>query len=353
MAISSKPFGKTADGKEVELYELSKGNLCAGVITYGGFLRNLVINGRDVCFGFETIWDYENQDCYAGALVGRVCNRIAKGRYTLDGKTWQLPVNDGLNCLHSGGHAFESRVWDASVDGDKLVLKLNSPDGDCGFPGNVDVTVTYEVTDDNKLIIHYQAVTDAPTPFNMTNHAYFNLKGHDNGNVLDHVVISSSEEVLDTDDHSIPTGHRAAVVGTPFDFRIAHTLGERINDTSNDLIRKGKGYDHNFIVKGYEKNEAYRAAGSAERELTLFAEVSVPDMKMKAYTTLPGFQMYTGNYLAGVKGKNGAVYPYRSGMCLEAQNWPDAVNHSDFPNSILRPGEVYDETTVYELIPVK
>ena len=347
-AIVQAPFGTLSDGQVATLYTLR--NASGGqvqITNYGGIVTAIRVPDKngvrgDVALGFDTLQGYLDNSSYLGALVGRYANRIAKGQFALDGKTYKLAVNNGPNHLHGGKRGFDKQLWKAKTlmlkAGPALDLTLFSPAGQEGYPGNLNVRVRYTWTNDNALRIDYRAVTDAPTLVNLTNHSYFNLKGAGLGTVLDHQIRFNADRYTPIDATSIPFGDLAPVAGTPFDFRSFHSIGERIDEVDNTQIKNGAGYDHNFVVNG--KDGRLRLAATV-REATSGRE-------LRAYTTEPGVQLYTGNFLGGAKGKYGRTYPRRSGFCLEAQNFPDSPNHANFPSAVLRPGQTYRQTTVYE-----
>ncbi|MDX1934924.1 MAG: aldose epimerase family protein [Capsulimonadales bacterium] len=335
-------FGKLEDGTRIDLFTLTnKNGLVARVMTYGGILTEFHTPDRtgkpgDITLGFDNLAAYLKGHPFFGALTGRVANRIAKGKFSLDGKEYTLAVNNGPNHLHGGVKGFDKQVWKPEIrqnpEGPSLALTYRSKDGEEGYPGNLDVTVVYTLTDRNALRIEYTAKTDRATPVNLTHHAYFNLAGK--GDVLGHEVLFNATRYTPVDPTSIPTGEIASVVGTPFDFLTPHTIGERIRETGGDPY----GYDHNLIVEN----------GGAG--LTFAARVYEPTTGrvLEMHTTEPGFQFYTGNYLDGtLTGKGGTVYGVRNGFCLEAQHYPDSINQPKFPSVILRPGETYRQTTEY------
>ena len=338
--ISNKAFGKTKGGKAVSCWTLTNENgMSAEVLTYGGVLRALTVpvgeEKRDVVLGFDDMAGYEGQDCYIGALVGRVANRIGGARFALDGKEYALAANSGPNCLHGGVHGFHEKIWAAEIQDEALVLTYSSPDGEEGFPGTLRVKVIYTLTEDNALAIEYFAESDSPTLVNLTNHSYFNLKGAGVGTVEDHTVQIFADCITENDSTSVPTGTLLRVDGTPFDLREA-TLLEPGLASDHPQIVAGAGYDHNFILKNRIDSVLERSAAA-----------ECAGLRMECRTTQPGVQLYTANYLSGQVGKGKLPYPRRSAFCLETQNWPDAVNHPDFPSPILRPGQTYHHTTVY------
>ena len=341
--MTQELFGHTRDGIPVEQFTLEgPGGRRAQVLTYGGILRTFTIptgdGERDVVLGFDRLADYEKQDKYIGALVGRVANRIGAGRFTLEGKEYQLAINNGPNCNHGGIHGFHEKVWEGEARGETLVLRCQSPDGEENFPGNLSVEVEYSFTPEGALRILYTARTDRPTILNLTNHSYFNLKGK--GEIGGHWVRIPADRFTENDPTSLPTGRLLPVEGTPFDLREGRTLAEGMADLHPQMI-VGAGYDHNYVLK----------EGWDDR-LVEAAEVRAGGLRLLCHTTQPGVQLYTGNWLGGEKGKGGQVYSRRTGLCLETQNWPDAINKPRFPSPILRPGEEYRQETRFLLEPL-
>jgi len=349
--IAVQPFGQTHDGTKVSMYTLKNSSgMSVQITNYGATILRILAPDRsgrtaDVVLGFNTLAEYEKDSPYFGATVGRFANRIANGQFTLDGRTYNLAKNNspgGIPCsLHGGKRGFDKVVWDAertTVDGvPALVLNYVSKDGEEGYPGSLKVTVTYSVTDDNALRIDYAATTDKATPLNLTNHTYFNLLGEGNGDVLGHRVMINADYYTPTNKGLIPTGEVAAVKGTPFDFTEAHVIGERINADSEQIQAAG-GYDHNWVLN------------SKDGKLAHAATVSEPTTGriLDVWTTEPGLQFYTGNFLDGkLVGKSGKIYPYRGALTLETQHFPDSPNQPGFPSTILRPGQTYRATTVY------
>ncbi len=312
---------------------------CAEISNYGAKILRLEVPDdkggiADVVLGFRTMEEWQTKETYFNAIIGRVANRIKDGRFTLDGKTYQLPVNNGTNSLHGGVHGFNEKVWDVvSHDTHELVLHYRAADGEEGYPGNVDVTVTYTVKG-TELAIHYHAETDAPTIIGMTNHAYFNLNGETSPTVRDHMLQVFADGYTPFDETACPTGEILPVEGTPMDFRKPVMVGERIDDP---FFAPGRGIDNNWVL---------RKTGTAG-EPELAAVVSASGRTMEVLTTTPGLQVYTGNWVEENEGKGGAVYRVQNAICLEAQNHPDAVNHPNFPSPVLRPGEAYVQTTIY------
>ena len=339
--VTKASFGATPDGRLVDVWTLRAGGYAAQVLTYGGILRSLTVpapgGSRDIVLGCETLEDYEKQDKYFGALVGRVANRIGGAAFELNGKSYPLAANSGPNCLHGGVRGFNQAVWQArEVDG-SLVLTHVSPDGDEGFPGTLEVRVTYSLTADGVLRLDYWAKSDADTLCNLTNHSYFNLLGHDAGTLAGQQVEIFADAITQTDENSTPTGALLPVEGTPFDLRRPRDFLEGLA-MDHPQLALGNGYDHNFAL--------HTAPVSP---LSLAARVSGGGLVLECLTTQPGLQLYTANYLDGTPGKGGASYGPRSAFCLETQNWPDAVHHASFPSPVLRAGELYRHTTVYRV----
>jgi len=324
---------KTWDDGTAE-YKLSGGGIEVGIYSRGGIIQSIHVpdntgNTADVTLGHDTPQEYKS--FYLGALIGRFANRISGAKFNLDGVDYQLAVNNGPNHLHGGLVGFDKKHWKHSIDGTRLVLSYTSDDGEESYPGKLEVQVTYEVTDQSELIIDYQASTDKPTILNLTNHAYFNLEGHDKGNIYGHKVKLASNEYTPVDSTSIPTGEIASVQGTVFDLR------EETAMAPEQLAKvDGKGYDHNFLVPGNQGSKR------------LVGRVSAGGRVMETYTTQPGVQFYTGYYIKGGVGKGGAKYEQYSGLCLETQKYPDAPNKANFPSPVLRPGEKYHHTTWYK-----
>lgn len=346
-SITKAPFGKTADGASVDIYTLKNtAGMEVAITTYGGRIVSLKVPGRDgkfadVVLGFDNLEGYLGVHPYFGAIVGRYGNRIAKGRFTLDGKQYKLAVNDGANSLHGGLKGFDKVVWTGRevAGGDpSLELTYLSKDGEEGYPGNLTVKVTYTLTSANELRLDYSATTDKDTVLNVTNHSYFNLAGQGQGDVLGHVLQLNASKMTPVDAGLIPTGELKSVEGTPFDFRTPTVIGARIN-ADDEQIKRGGGYDHNFVVDG------------APGTLRPAARVSEPTSGrvLEVSTTEPGVQFYTGNFLDGtVKGKGGVAYAKRTGFCLETQHFPDSPNHPDFPTTTLKPGAEFKSTTVFK-----
>ena len=337
------PFGTMPDGTPVELYTLAAGALSCQIITFGGSLQSLRVPDRsgrpvDVLLGFDALEPYRTHGKSLGALVGRYANRIGGAKFSLNGQTYQLAANDHeVNHLHGGQVGFNQRVWTVEeAEDNRLVLSLLSPDGEEGYPGTLKVQVAYTLTEEG-LTIDYRAESDRDTVCNLTNHAYFNLSGHDSGPVLDQSIQLLADRYTPTDSLSIPTGEIASVEGTPMDLRQPTPIGARIDEAFPQLLQAG-GYDHNWIPVG--ESGALRPIARASSPAT--------GVSMEVLSTLPGVQFYTGNYLDGCPaGKGGAPYGGRWGFCLETQFYPDSPNHDNFPSCVLRAGEAFRHTTVF------
>ncbi|SDL30165.1 aldose epimerase family protein [Nonomuraea jiangxiensis] len=347
--ITRKQFGTLADGRKVDLYTLRNSHgMRVNILTYGGILQSIQVPDRqgkfaNVVLGFNNLSDYVNKSrtTYFGAIVGRYANRIAKGRFTLGGRTYQLATNDGPNHLHGGDQGFDKRLWTARPvkrpHGVGLELTYTSPDGEEHYPGTLRTKVVYTLTRDNKVRMDYTATTSKPTIVNLTNHAYFNLHGEGNGTILDHRLRIYASHYTPVDQTLIPTGEIARLKGTPLDFRKATTIGSRIDGKDQQIVYSG-GYDHNYVLNRHG------------RGLNLAARVVEPGSGrvLKVLTDQPGLQFYSGNFLDGtLRGTSGRLYPKRSGFTLESQHFPDSPNHRNFPSTVLRPGDVYRTTTVY------
>ncbi len=343
--VSKMDFGRTADGKAVTLYTLTNGKMTVKVMTYGAIVTEIDVpdrNGQtaDVVLGFDNLQGYLAGHPYFGATVGRFANRIARGEFTLNGKTYTLAKNNGPNTLHGGLKGFDKVVWDAeevsTPDGPSVRFSYTSPDGEEGFPGTLKTTVTYTVTPKNALKIEYTATTDRATPINLTNHSYFNLAGPASGDVLGHEIMIAADRYTPGDETLIPTGELAPVKGTPLDFTTSAPIGSRINQIKAEPV----GFDHNYVIRRNGENGPALAARVYEPKSGRVMEV---------FTTEPGVQFYTGNFLDGkVKGKGGVAYQKHQGFCLETQHFPDSVHHPEFPTTILEPGSTYKQTTIYQ-----
>ena len=344
--VTRAPFGMTREQVPVEVYTLTNANAVEmRAITYGAIITSLKVPDRsgrfgDIVLGFETIDGYLEATRYFGALIGRYGNRIARGQFTVEGKTFTLPANNGPNHLHGGVKGFDKLLWNAmpadGAEGVSLTLTRRSPDGEEGYPGNLQVSVRYLLTDTNELAIDYRATTDQPTPVNLTQHSYFNLTADDR-DILDHQLMLKASRYTPVDDTLIPTGELARVEGTPFDFRTPTAIGERI-DVDHVQLKNGKGYDHNWVID--------RTGPALERAASVIEPTS--GRTMDVATTEPGIQFYSGNFLDGTAtGKGGRVYKHRTGFCLETQHYPDSPNHPSFPSTILHPGQTYASRTVF------
>ncbi|HYS46689.1 MAG TPA: aldose epimerase family protein [Rhizomicrobium sp.] len=343
------PFGQLSDGAKVEAVTLTNGaGLSARIMTLGATLQSLVVPDKsghkdDVVLGYDTAQEYLTRPNFFGASVGRYANRIAKGKFSLDGKTYTLATNDGPNSLHGGPKGFDKRMWkiDSVSDGPeaKVVLSYVSADGEEGFPGELKVTATYSLNEQNELRLEYRATTSKPTVLNLTNHSYFNLSGNDARDVMGNMVTLHAARFTPVDATLIPTGERRAVAGSAFDFRSAHRVGDRIRDARDQQIRFGRGYDHNFIVDG--------AAGTLRPAAVVQEPVSGRTLEMNV--SAPGLQFYTGNFMDGTFfGKSARAYRQGDAICLEPGVFPDAPNHADFPTARLNPGQSYVNTMVYK-----
>ncbi|WP_321474501.1 aldose epimerase family protein [uncultured Paludibaculum sp.] len=348
-SVTTQDFGKTEKGEALSLYTLKNRNgVELSVTNYGARVVALKTpdahgNVADITLGFETAKGYEGANPYFGAIVGRYGNRIAKGKFKLDGKEYTLAKNNGENSLHGGLVGFDRVVWSGRAEDvggvGKVTLTYTSKDGEEGYPGTLNVTVTYTLNNNDEIQIDYLATTDKATVLNLTNHTYFNLAGEGKGDILNQLMQVNADKFTPVDAGLIPTGELKDVTGTPFDFRKPTAIGARINDKDEQLML-GKGYDHNYVLNrtGSGLVQAARAEDAASGRV------------LEVWTTEPGVQFYTGNFLDGtVAGKNGVHYAQRSAFCLETQHYPDSPNHPDFPSTVLKPGEEYKTTTVWKL----
>ena len=352
MRIDRGKFGTLPDGRVIDVITLrNRAGITLRAITYGGIIVSLSTPDRtgaldDIVLGFDTLDGYLGDSPYFGAIIGRCGNRIANGRFTLDGVEYHLARNNGPNHLHGGIRGFDKVVWDARTferdDAAGVVLTYASPDGEEGYPGRLDAAVTYTLNDRDELVVDYAATTDAPTVVNLTQHSYFNL-GHAGSDVLAHELTIDADSIVAVDATLIPTGELMPVQGTPFDFRVATTIGARIN-ADHPQLKVAGGYDHTFVLGG----------GAHAREPRRAAVVRAPSSgrTLEVETTEPGVQLYTGNFLDGsIRGEGGVVYPHRGGFCLETQHFPDAPNHPGFPSIELHPGENHESRTVFRFKP--
>jgi len=346
--VTKQSFGKTADGQNIDIYTLRNAHGVEAKITnYGGILVSLKVpdrNGKfdDVVLGFNDLDTYlTKNNPYFGAIIGRYGNRIAKGRFKLNGVEYKLAVNNGENHLHGGVKGFDKVVWTGhetqTKAGPAVVLNYLSKDAEEGYPGNLRVTVVYTLTSEDELKIDYSATTDKDTVTNLTHHSYFNLAGEGNGDILNHIVTINADRFVPTDAGSIPTGELRSVAGTPFDFLKPTAIGARINQ-DDEQLKLGNGYDHTWVING--------RAGTMRLAATAYEATS--GRVMQVWTTEPGVQFYTGNFLDGtLTGKSGKVYARRNGFCFETQHFPDSPNQPSFPTTTLRKGQTYKSTTIY------
>jgi aldose 1-epimerase len=346
--VEKKLFGKLIDGAEVFSYTLKNAKgMEAKIITYGAAVVSLTApdrNGKfaDVVLGYDNLEGYVADKTFFGAIVGRYGNRIARGKFKLEGKEYQVSTNEGKNSLHGGFQGFNKKLWTAmgyksTNTGSSLTLKYISKDGEEGFPGKLEVTLVYKLTNDNELSINYSATTDKTTIFNPTSHSYFNLTGDPNKTILDHELMIDADSFTPIDSESITTGKIITVTNTPMDFRKAKKIGKDI-EADYDQLKLSGGYDHNWVLNKHKE------------KVPKIAEVYEPNSGrlMDVYTNEPGVQFYSANFLDGVKGKNGTIYKKRSALCLEAQCYPDTPNKPEWPSVVLKPGNVYHQTTNYK-----
>jgi aldose 1-epimerase len=348
LAVTRSPFGVLANGDSVHVFTLTNANgIEVRALDYGGVIQSIRTPDRDgkfadIVLGFDTLDTYVKDSPYFGAIVGRFANRIAKGRFTLDGNTYTLAINNGPNALHGGLVGFDKVVWNAeSVITDSTVgvrWTHTSLDGDQGYPGTLAVRVTYALNDANELTIEYEATTNKPTIINLTNHCYFNLAGAGHGDVLGHLMMIDADSITPIDSTMIPTGAVEAVAGTPFDFRAPMAIGLHIDD-ENQQLRFAGGYDHNFVLDRKDSTRLVHAARVVE---------PTTGRTLDAYTTEPGVQFYTGNFLDGTFGGIGGVYRSRYGFTLETQHYPDSPHHADFPSVVLKPGQHFRSETIFK-----
>lgn len=339
-------FGKTKDGKEIYRYwlENSKG-MKAGVMNYGAILVNLLVPDKqgqveDVVLGYDSLEPYFQNGSFFGATVGPNANRIGGAAFEIDNVRYQLDVNDGVNNLHSHMElGYHKWVWDVQEQENAVTFSIEDKDGNMGFPGNKKIQVTYAVTEDNELKIHYMGSSDKKTILNMTNHTYFNLEGQGKGDICEHLLTLNASCYTPIVPGAIPTGEIAKVAGTPFDFTVEKRVGDEI-EAVNEQLKMTGGYDHNWVIDG--------ADGTLKKFATVKAPVS--GRVMEAYTDLPGVQFYAGNSVEPHTGKGGAVYGRRSGLCLETQYYPDTANKPEFPSAVFGPDRKYDTTTVYRFV---
>ncbi len=345
MKIQKKIHGKLKDGRIAHIFSLkNKNGIIVEISEYGGIITKWIVPDKkgkfaDIVLGYESLGKYINDSPYFGAIVGRYANRINRGIFFIDGKKYQLTINDGKNHLHGGKKGFDKVLWKGKKikkdNGIGVELSYLSKDGEEGYPGNLKVKVFYFLDNNNSLTISFEAETDKPTPVNLSNHSYFNLKGAGNGDILDHILTINADKYTEVNKELIPTGKLLPVENTPFDFRTPHRIGERIAKV------KG-GYDHNFVLNKKKENELSFAVKLEEPSSGRILEI---------YTTQPGIQFYSGNFLDGsIIGKGGKRYYKHYALCLEPQHFPDSPNHPNFPNTILRPGEKYSQKIIYKFL---
>ena len=345
--IEKEPFGLTNEGKQVDLFKIShQDGMIVTIINYGAIVTSLFVPDKegvlaDIVLGYETLKEYVEDRSYFGATVGRIGNRVADGKFVLDGVEYELARNDGENHLHGGIKGFNKRIWAPEIIDHRGIptLKMTylSKDGEEGYPGNLRISVSYSLTNDNGLKIDYAAETDKLTILNPTHHSYFNLSGAGNGEILDHVLTINADTFTPVREGLIPIGEIRDVTGTPLDFRNPKAIGERIN-ANDEQITLGLGYDHNWVLNNWDS--------SLNLAVTLYDSRS--GRFMEVFTTEPGMQFYSGNFLDGsITGKEGKIYHHRSALCLEADHFPDSPNQPDFPPVTLGPGETYEQTTIY------
>ncbi|RSM59763.1 galactose-1-epimerase [Actinoplanes sp. ATCC 53533] len=349
--ITKEAWGTTAGGAAVDRYTLTNNGMRVRILTYGGILQTIETPDRrgrvaNVALGFDNLSDYETKSPYFGCITGRYANRIAEGQFTLDGVAYQLPINNPPNSLHGGTVGFDKHVWAAtplrSRDGVGLRLRFTSPDGDQGYPGEMRATVTYTLTRDHAIRMDYEATTSKPTIVNLTNHAYWNLGGEGTGTIDDHRLYLNASRYTPVDPTLIPTGAIDRVAGTPMDFRKATAIGARNRDGFAQLVI-GRGYDHNWVLDR-------RDASYKKLEIAARATDPASGRQLTVRTTEPGIQFYGGNFLDGtLVGTSGRMYRQGDGFALETQHYPDSPNHANFPSTVLRPGQTYRTTTIYEL----
>ena len=343
MAVSTKFFGKSKEGKDITLYTITNAaGMQADVTDLGAILVNLFVPGKDgkkddVVLGFATGEEYYDNASFFGATIGPSANRIGNAKFTIEGREYQLAVNDGPNNLHSDFEkGYHKRMWDAEILENGVRFSLEAPDGDMGFPGNLKISVTYTLTEDNAISLKYHGTTDRAALLNMTNHSYFNLAGHKAGNIEDHVLTIHASCYTPVVPGANPTGEIAPVAGTPMDFTKAKRIGDEIL-ADFEQLKRTKGYDHNWVVDG---------ADGTLREIAVVSEPTTGRV-MTVLTDLPGVQFYAGNCITPVAGKDGAQYEVRSGLCLETQCYPDSINKANFPSVVYTPEKAYDTETVY------
>jgi aldose 1-epimerase len=349
--MAKRLYGTSADGVPVDEYTLTNaGGMEVKIIAYGGIITSILVPDRDgnmtsVALGFSNLQDYETKNPYFGSIVGRYANRIANGKFSIDGLEYTVPVNNGPNSLHGGISGFDKQVWKATEtagkDGVRLELRYRSADGEEGYPGNLEAKVVYTLTNDNALCMDYTATTDKPTVVNLTNHSYFNLAGEGSGTICDHIVMIAADRYTPNDETQIPSGELAPVEGTVFDFRMPKTIGPGQRSDDPQIVI-GRGYDQNWVLN---------RPSATRRSLMLAAHVYEPryGRVLEVWTTEPSIQFYAGNFLDGtLYGSSKRAYRQSDAFCLETQHYPDSPNHPHFPSTVLRPGETYETTTIFK-----
>ncbi len=332
--ISEKTIEKI-NGKEIKEFTIIRDNTKVKIINFGGTITEFSYDGVDVVLGYDTVEEYLNSKTYFGGTIGRVANRIAYGKFSLNGIEYRLALNDGNNSLHGGNCGFNKKVFDYAIDDDRLILSYLSKDGEENYPGNLFLKVTFYLNE-NGLNIEYNAKSDADTVCNLTNHSYFNLNGHGNGDILNHKLLIASDYILPINDNYVPMGATMSVANTPFDFNGFRFIGERISE-KNEQLKIGGGYDHAFALNG----DGFRKIAKLIGDKT--------DIKLDVYTDQKSVQFYSGNFLDNEKGKGGKVYKYRSAVCLETQGYPNAINCRNYPSMVLKKGNSYVSKTIYKL----
>ncbi len=343
MSIATRSFGTTKDGKAVTLYTITnKNGMSVSAIDYGANIVSLMVPDKkgtveDIVLGFDDVAGYEVNGCFFGAFIGRHGNRIGQAKFELNGKTYELEKNDGENNLHGGTPGYHHVMYEASAADDSITFTRVSPDGEQGYPGNLEISLTYTLTDDNELKLDYETKSDQDTLCNLTNHSYFNLKGHKGGEITDHIVTIKANGFTGTSDDLIPDGSIVDVTDTPMDFRKPRKIADDI-DAAYKPIELAGGYDHNFVL---DKPEGVFDKVAEMSEAT-------SGRKMEVYTDLPGMQLYSGNFIVKEEGKEGHIYTKRTGICFETQYFPNSVNVPAFTSCVLKAGEVFHSTTVYK-----
>ena len=355
-SVSKALFGTLPNGKNVYIYTLTNAGVRVKIMTYGATVQKIIVPDRDgqranIALGFRNFAGYlantkaRSGETYFGATIGRYANRIANGKFTLDGVTYHLPQNNGTNTLHGGPHGFDEKLWHAKSglgsSGPEVTMRYTSPDGQEGFPGDLSVRVRFTLTDNGALVIDYGATTDKPTVINLTNHTYFNLAGEGSGDVYRQLLQIDADRYTPIDANLIPTGQIAPVAGTPLDFRQPTAIGKRIRDSFEQLVL-AHGYDHNFVINGFADNPSLLTPAA-------FAEDPRSGRTLRVFTTEPGVQFYSGNFLDGsLVGTSGKTYRQGDGFTLETQHYPNSPNQPNFPSTVLRPGQKFKSTTVYQ-----